>query len=222
MSEILLGLEGVVCQIKDVLIFGANQKEHNSSLIAGTYWESWSHLECREVPIQPEEDQVPGTCDWWEGHAARPGKDLCHCWAGPTSECDKIAQVYENGEPAQQIFSPLSWTQWTLQGAIKLQVSLGGGTWTRASPLTCKSRADTIHSVDAAWPTSRDQNLRRHLDICIWSGPPPTIKPLTSGGLWPMFPDLWPALRGITSRLRRKHYCHHLGLQKVFELHPWV
>ena len=34
MSGILLGLEGVVCQIDDVLIFGASQEEHNSRLIA--------------------------------------------------------------------------------------------------------------------------------------------------------------------------------------------
>ena len=34
MSGILLGLDGVVCQIDDVLIFGANQEEHDSRLIA--------------------------------------------------------------------------------------------------------------------------------------------------------------------------------------------
>ena len=34
MSGILLGLDEVVCQIDDVLIFGANQEEHESRLIA--------------------------------------------------------------------------------------------------------------------------------------------------------------------------------------------
>ena len=34
MSGILLGLDGVICQIDDVLIFGASQKEHNSRQIA--------------------------------------------------------------------------------------------------------------------------------------------------------------------------------------------
>ena len=34
MSGILLGLDGVVCQINDVLIFGVSQEEHDSRLIA--------------------------------------------------------------------------------------------------------------------------------------------------------------------------------------------
>ena len=42
---------GVVCQIDDVLIFGVSQEEHDCT---GTYRESQSHLECREVPIQPD------------------------------------------------------------------------------------------------------------------------------------------------------------------------
>ena len=34
MSKILEGLEGVVCQMDDVLVFGATQEQHNQRLIA--------------------------------------------------------------------------------------------------------------------------------------------------------------------------------------------
>ena len=34
MSRILTGLEGVVCQMNDVLVFGNNKEEHNARLLA--------------------------------------------------------------------------------------------------------------------------------------------------------------------------------------------
>ena len=34
MNEVLLGLEGVICMMDDILVYGCNQEEHNSRLMA--------------------------------------------------------------------------------------------------------------------------------------------------------------------------------------------
>lgn len=52
MSNILAGLEGVVCQVDDVLVFGENIKEHDSRLRAALQrknQDSWSHIESRKM-----------------------------------------------------------------------------------------------------------------------------------------------------------------------------
>ena len=49
MSQILSGLEGVICHIDDVLIFGENTKQHDARLTAAL-----SHLEAAGVTLNRE------------------------------------------------------------------------------------------------------------------------------------------------------------------------
>ena len=58
MSEILEGLESVLCQIDDILIFGSNQHQHDIRLMAALDW-----IEKADVTLNPikwASDPIPG------------------------------------------------------------------------------------------------------------------------------------------------------------------
>ena len=66
MSEILQGLDGVVCLIDDILVYGKDQEEHDTHLTAvnGTNWSCRPHPQPGQVRVCTAKDQISGASPW--------------------------------------------------------------------------------------------------------------------------------------------------------------
>ena len=66
MSEILQGLDGVVCLIDDILVYGKDQEEHDTHLTAvnGTNWSCRPHPQPGQVQVCTAKDQISGASPW--------------------------------------------------------------------------------------------------------------------------------------------------------------
>jgi len=107
MSRILSGLEldGVLCQMDDVLIYGRDQAKHDARVTAVLKW-----IKSAGATFNPEKCKFGKTCLKFLGHLidqngihADPDKTTAIVHISPPNDCFRAQAVHGDGESAGQI-----------------------------------------------------------------------------------------------------------------------
>ena len=105
-SQILTGLQGVLCLMDDVLIFGRDQKEHDERLFAAL-----TRIQTAGVTLNPSK------CEFnkisikisWSSHRSkrdpsRPRQDVSYQGDEASNKHLRTQTFHGNGEPTRQVF----------------------------------------------------------------------------------------------------------------------